>query len=381
MAMASAIEAWDGKNWAHEDLLEWRAPKRLYFLISGFLNRDLGHPDLHRLNDHMPWLVPVSAMLSVIMALYLATLDGPRRRSYRWLSGAMGLLAVLISLTGLVVPDGGPAIGLARPVLAMGFPPLLFLHVRTLSKDEPVRAVWHLAGPGLVGGIVLLGIVTGTPTGTAIDLALLVGSLAYAVACTRQVDPEQAPSTRRWIRIVGAWLATMALADLIVALELLGNKPASESLGLAIALAGLVGFLSYFLVSSLHQVGPVSWMMARLKRAPSGSLDDLDRHMRVREAWRDPDLTVARIGRQISWSQRQVSECVNSQAGQSVSNWINTYRAAEAKRLMVLTPDRPLVELCLDCGFQTRSNFNRAFKDITGMSPSAWRKANKKDRP
>ena len=28
----------------------------------------------------------------------------------------------------------------------------------------------------------------------------------------------------------------------------------------------------------------------------------------------------------------------------------------------------------LDCGFQTRSNFNKAFKDVTGETPSEWRK-------
>ena len=329
----------------------------------------------------MSWLAPASASLCVIMALYLATLDGPRRRSYRWLSAAMGLLGTLLALTGLAAPGGYPLIEISRPVLAMGFPPLLFLHVQALSDNAPGRTAFHLTGPGLVAGIILFGNITETATGRAIDLVLLINSLGYAVACARQGHPEQAPSTRRWIWIVGAWLVTMALADLIVALELLGDKPASESLGLAVALVGLIGFLSYFLVSSLHQVGPVSWMMARLKREPSGNMDTLDQHMRAREAWRDPDLTVARIARQISWPQRHVSECVNSQSGQSVSNWINTYRTAEAKRLMVLTPDRPLVELCLDCGFQTRSNFNRAFKEITGMTPSAWRKANEKGRP
>jgi AraC-like DNA-binding protein len=30
----------------------------------------------------------------------------------------------------------------------------------------------------------------------------------------------------------------------------------------------------------------------------------------------------------------------------------------------------------MNCGFQTKSNFNREFSRITGMTPSAFRKSN-----
>jgi AraC-like DNA-binding protein len=72
--------------------------------------------------------------------------------------------------------------------------------------------------------------------------------------------------------------------------------------------------------------------------------------------------------------QRTVSEIVNDQYETSVSRWINGWRVAEAQRLIRAAPERPLVELMLDCGFQTRSNFNKAFKDITAETPSEWRK-------
>ena len=85
---------------------------------------------------------------------------------------------------------------------------------------------------------------------------------------------------------------------------------------------------------------------------------------------------MARLARQLSLPQRIVSETVNDRFGTSVSRWINGWRIAEAQRLMAVAPERPLVELMLDCGFQTRSNFNKAFKDVAGETPSAWRKRN-----
>ena len=92
--------------------------------------------------------------------------------------------------------------------------------------------------------------------------------------------------------------------------------------------------------------------------------------------WLDPELTVARLARQLGLPQRSVSETVNDQFAMSVSRWINGWRIVEAQRLIHATPERPLVELMLDCGFQTRSNFNKTFKDLTGETPSAWRKRN-----
>ncbi|WP_418904041.1 helix-turn-helix domain-containing protein [Maricaulis maris] len=76
--------------------------------------------------------------------------------------------------------------------------------------------------------------------------------------------------------------------------------------------------------------------------------------------------------------QRQGSETVSEEWGMSVSRRLTTYRVSETQRLMLETPDRPLVDLMLDCGFQTRSNFNCAFKDFTGQTPSAWRAGHEK---
>jgi AraC-like DNA-binding protein len=35
--------------------------------------------------------------------------------------------------------------------------------------------------------------------------------------------------------------------------------------------------------------------------------------------------------------------------------------------------DEPITRIMFDAGFQTKSNFNREFLRVTGMSPKAWR--------
>jgi AraC-like DNA-binding protein len=71
-------------------------------------------------------------------------------------------------------------------------------------------------------------------------------------------------------------------------------------------------------------------------------------------------------------SVRQVSNAVNRVKSMSVSQYVNDYRVREACRLLADT-DEPITRIMFDAGFQTKSNFNREFLRVTGMSPKAWR--------
>lgn len=332
----------------------------------------------------MAWLLPVSISLSALMALYLASLTGQRRLAHLWLAAAFGTLAILHLMTGLVVQGQAGALQAARPVVAMGFPPLVFLHARALAhaaRRPGLADLWHLTGPALVAAWQVFGMRWAPAYGWTLDLAVMISTLAYGCGVFAQTRRDLHPSARHWLRNVTLWLFALVLIDIVVALELAGDTPLSGSISLLAALIGLIGFLGYFLFSSLHRTGPIAWMAARLRTPVSDLAQRLDTHMREREVWRDPELTVARLARQIGSPQRAVSETINAHWRVSASRWINEYRISEAQALMAGKPDRPLVELMLDCGFQTRSNFNRAFKEIVGETPSAWRRNNKKNHP
>ncbi|WP_377845214.1 helix-turn-helix domain-containing protein [Bosea sp. UC22_33] len=60
--------------------------------------------------------------------------------------------------------------------------------------------------------------------------------------------------------------------------------------------------------------------------------------------------------------------------GKNVSQYINDFRVAEACRL--LPAKRSVTMAMLEAGFQTKSNFNREFRRVTGLSPAAWRDRN-----
>ena len=324
----------------------------------------------------MTSVLHISAALSAIMALYLANLRSEPRLAHRWLAAVFALFAAQHLLTSLAILDLSPALVWWRPVLAMLLPPAIFLHLRAASRPDSgltPRDMVHLAPPaGLIVGRLFLA------DGPYLDAAIIASLVLYAGYALIAVQAPT-PAGRRWKFMVCGWLVLMAVADLLVMIELLGGEGLRHSLTLVIMIAGFFIFLVYFLLTSLHQSGPLSWIMTRIRRDTAGAdavKTRLEQHMTDARPWLDPELTVARLARQLGLPQRSVSETVNDQFAMSVSRWINGWRIVEAQRLIHATPERPLVELMLDCGFQTRSNFNKTFKDLTGETPSAWRKRN-----
>ncbi|MNN74956.1 HTH-type transcriptional activator RhaR [compost metagenome] len=70
---------------------------------------------------------------------------------------------------------------------------------------------------------------------------------------------------------------------------------------------------------------------------------------------------------------RKVSQAINQQAGMNVSQYVNQLRIQQAARWLS-SSDRPVTEIMLEAGFSTKSNFNREFLRVQGMSPSEWRR-------
>lgn len=59
--------------------------------------------------------------------------------------------------------------------------------------------------------------------------------------------------------------------------------------------------------------------------------------------------------------------------GMSVIAYVNRQRVIRARRLLEETSES-MTSIAMQCGFNSISQFNRAFKQFTGMNPTAWRK-------
>jgi AraC-like DNA-binding protein len=98
----------------------------------------------------------------------------------------------------------------------------------------------------------------------------------------------------------------------------------------------------------------------------------LDAMMREKRLFENLDLNLDRLARKAIIPTRRISGAINRVKGQNVSQYINGHRIAEACRLLAET-EEPVTAIMFKAGFQTKSNFNREFRRVTGTSPSEWR--------
>ncbi len=93
-------------------------------------------------------------------------------------------------------------------------------------------------------------------------------------------------------------------------------------------------------------------------------------------AYRDSGLTIGGLARQLELPEHQLRKLINAELGyRNFSAFVQQYRIAEVCRHLQ-DPDKariPILTLALDAGFGSLGPFNRAFKSITGMTPSEYR--------
>jgi AraC-like DNA-binding protein len=91
----------------------------------------------------------------------------------------------------------------------------------------------------------------------------------------------------------------------------------------------------------------------------------------------EPDLKLGELAERIGTSPQLLSQYFNDVLGQTFFDYVNAQRVAEVQRMMALPEhaDSNLLELAHGAGFNSKTTFNGAFKKVSGLSPSAWRKA------
>jgi AraC family transcriptional regulator len=59
--------------------------------------------------------------------------------------------------------------------------------------------------------------------------------------------------------------------------------------------------------------------------------------------------------------------------GETLSNYVLRIRLEKAATLLIFEPNKPITEICFDCGFSSSSVFARAFKENFGLSAGEFR--------
>ncbi len=97
----------------------------------------------------------------------------------------------------------------------------------------------------------------------------------------------------------------------------------------------------------------------------------------VMEHWyRDNGLTLALFSQRLQVSPRTVSRVLSDGLGCTFNAFVNRMRVEDVRAQLANPANtRGLLPLALEAGFASKASFNRAFREVTGTSPSAVRES------
>jgi AraC-like DNA-binding protein len=122
---------------------------------------------------------------------------------------------------------------------------------------------------------------------------------------------------------------------------------------------------------------------AAAAEGPAGQGSGLREHllglMREEKPYLNPELTLNELSRLMDCSPTLLSRVINQELGSHFNEFINTYRVEDA-RSRLGDPGYThlsILGIAFECGFNSKATFNRAFRKVTGQSPSSFLEAQK----
>ena len=89
------------------------------------------------------------------------------------------------------------------------------------------------------------------------------------------------------------------------------------------------------------------------------------------------DLALPQLAAMIGVSPNYLSQVINDRFQVNFFEFVNAYRIRRAQELLVdaAAASKTVLEIAMDCGFNSKSAFYSAFKKQVGMSPAQFRKS------
>ena len=109
-------------------------------------------------------------------------------------------------------------------------------------------------------------------------------------------------------------------------------------------------------------------------------IDELERLMGEEKIFREEGFTIRRLANKLDIKEYRLRRLINGHLGyRNFNRFLNQYRIEEVARQLVAPETRhlPVLSIALDIGYRSLSPFNKAFKEIKGMTPTEYRSRNK----
>jgi AraC-like DNA-binding protein len=101
-------------------------------------------------------------------------------------------------------------------------------------------------------------------------------------------------------------------------------------------------------------------------------IQKLESVMNEKALYKNPNLTLQDLAKEIHISSHQLSQLLNTNLGKNFTSFVNEFRIREACEIITANDKLTLESIGYDVGFNSKSTFFAAFKKHTGTTPSNY---------
>jgi len=341
--------------------------------------------------------IPVPFIVSMLLGLLAVILNIRFSQQAKIASIFLGLCATTTAMVGLRWTFDLQIFSIMQPILASTIPIAAWYAFTHANRGLGCLPIRHFAAPLLVA----VSSLTQPWLDLPIDEILTLIYVSYGIALIRFSSNDTAlinvslgtwEGVKKAENIAGWMLLFSALIDTFMSLDIAFNQGKLSMYILTAAHLILLPVLSVAVVvvgmntpisnepksTTLNGKNDNPESLELLTNEQALSITSkLDVKIRQESLYLDPELTLSKLTRKLGVPAKQISIAVNQVHKQNISKLINEYRIEHAKHSLITSQDT-ITQIFMNSGFQTKSNFNREFLRITGMTPSEYRKRNTK---
>ncbi|EGA64059.1 helix-turn-helix domain-containing protein [Vibrio brasiliensis] len=337
--------------------------------------------------------IPIPFVVSILLGVLAITLYVRFSNQAKVASIFLGLCASTTAMVGLRWTFELSVFNIAQPVLASTIPVAAWYAFVHANRNAGLLPLKHFVAPL----VVVISALTQPWLALPLDEILTLTYVCYGIALIRLSSQETVlihvslgswEGVKKAESIAGWMLIFSALVDTFMSLGFAFNQGEWSLYILAAAHLILLPVLSIAVVVagvntpiSNESKSDESGSTSEIPVSPPSMTNEraqeitalLDNKIRQDSLYLDPELTLSKLTRKLGVPAKQISIAVNQIHKQNISKLVNEYRVEHAKQSLISTQDT-ITQIFMNSGFQTKSNFNREFSRLTGMTPSEYRK-------